>query len=150
MEGAGGSVVIGNDDFRRGFTRCQGNDVTLKLHRTALTQGQRLIANGRGVWDERDAWSEHRPSARQENAFIKKYGFVEYGKWHLGVDDSEPSDTKEHYRFPYGDFDMVHRCGLLAAESRAGQYKYAAIEAAAARLVGLLDKLTPAPAERGR
>jgi len=58
---------------------------------------------------------------------------------------SEPSDTKEHYKFPYGDFDMVHRCGLLAAESRAGQHKCAAIEAAAARLLGLLDKLAPAP-----
>jgi hypothetical protein len=124
--------------------------VTVKLHRTALTHGQRLIDNGKAVWDERDAWSEHQPSARQENAFIKKYGFGEYGKWHLGVDDSEPADTKEHYKFAYGDFELVHRCGLLTAESRAGQYKYTAIEAAAARLLGMLDKMAPAPAERRR
>ena len=39
----------------------------------------------------------------------------------LGDDDEEPEDTKGRYRFPYGDFEKVHRCGLLAAVSRAGQ-----------------------------
>jgi hypothetical protein len=64
------------------------------------------------------------------------------------VDDSEAADTKEHYKFPYGDFEYVHRCGLLAAESRAGQYKYTAIESAAARLLGMLDRVRPVPAHR--
>jgi hypothetical protein len=122
--------------------------VTVKLNRTAVTQAERLIDNGKAVWDERDAWREHQPSSRQENAFIKKYGFTEYGRWHLGIEDSEAADTKEHYKFPYGDFENVHRCGLLAAESRAGQYKYTAIEGAAARLLGMLDKVKPAPARR--
>jgi hypothetical protein len=124
--------------------------VTVKLNRTAVQHAQRLIDGGKAVWDERDAWSEHQPSTRKENAFIKAHGFGEYGKWHLGLDDGEAEDTKEHYKFPYGDFEMVHRCGLLAAESRAGQYKHTAVEAAAARLLGMLEKVTPAPAERRR
>jgi hypothetical protein len=37
---------------------------------------------------------------------------------------------------------------LLAAESRAGQYKYTSIEGAAARLLGMLDKVKPAAARR--
>ena len=81
--------------------------------------------------------------------------FTEYGKWHLGIDDSEPDDTKERYKFPYGDFELVHRCGLLAAESRAGQYKHTSIEAAAGaemetchRLRGILSKLLEAKAKR--
>jgi hypothetical protein len=121
--------------------------VTVKINRTAVTHAERLIDDGKAVWDERDAWSEHQPTTRQENAFIKKYGFSEYGKWHLGIEDSEAADTKEHYKFPYGDFENVHRCGLLYAESRAGQYKYTAIAAAAARLLGMLDKVN-APAHR--
>jgi hypothetical protein len=36
---------------------------------------------------------------------------------------------------------MVHRCGLLAAESRAGQRKYYDIEFAVAHLHGMLDAL---------
>ncbi|HEY4836823.1 MAG TPA: hypothetical protein VII07_19310 [Bradyrhizobium sp.] len=91
------------------------------------------------MFDERDAWSEHQPSAQQENEFIQRHGFAEYGKWHLGINNEKPEDTKGHYEFPYGDFKDVHRCGLLSAESRAGQYKHYDIENAAAHLHGMLD-----------
>jgi hypothetical protein len=49
------------------------------------------------------------------------------------------SSGKGHYKFPYGDFANVHRCAVLAAESRAGQRKYQDVELAAARLHGMLD-----------
>jgi hypothetical protein len=39
----------------------------------------------------------------------------------------------------YGDFENVHRCGVLNAESRAGQYKHFDIENAAAHLHGMID-----------
>ncbi|MET8807826.1 hypothetical protein [Streptomyces sp. NPDC004546] len=48
-------------------------------------------------------------------------------------------ETKGRYKFPYGVFERVHRCGVLSAEVRAGQQKYADIENAAAHLHGLLD-----------
>jgi hypothetical protein len=35
----------------------------------------------------------------------------------------------------------VHRCAVLAAESRAGQRKYADIESAAAHLHGMLEMI---------
>ena len=41
--------------------------------------------------------------------------------------------------FPYGDFVDVHRCAVLSAESRAGQYKHYDIENAAAHLHGMID-----------
>ncbi|WP_437312354.1 hypothetical protein [Sorangium sp. So ce388] len=41
----------------------------------------------------------------------------------------------------HGDFEAVHRCGVLTAESPAGQYKYQDIELAAAHLHGMLDAL---------
>jgi hypothetical protein len=50
-------------------------------------------------------------------------------------------ETKGRYKFPYGDFRDVHRCGLLAAKSRAGQNKYADVERAVAHLHGMLDAL---------
>ena len=46
---------------------------------------------------------------------------------------------RAHHNFPYGDFERVHRCGVLAAESRAGQRKYHDIELAVADLHGTLD-----------
>jgi hypothetical protein len=59
--------------------------------------------------------------------------------WYLGIDDQEDEDNKGRYKFLYGDFEKVHRCGVLSAESRAGQYKYADI-AAAAHLHGLMER----------
>jgi hypothetical protein len=113
--------------------------MSVKLNRTAFDYAKELINEGKFVFDERDAWSEHRPSTEDENAFIQAHGFEEYARWHLGIDDEEKVNTKKRYRFPFGDFQRVHRCGLLAAESRAGQYKHFDIENAAAHLHGMVD-----------
>jgi hypothetical protein len=109
------------------------------LNQRGFDHAKELIQEGKFVFDERDAWSEHQPTAEQENEFIRQHGFGEYAKWHLGIDDDEPEDAKARYKFPYGDFEKVHRCGVLAAESRAGQYKYHDIENAAAHLHGMIE-----------
>jgi hypothetical protein len=66
---------------------------------------------------------------------------AEYGKWHLGIDETRDVANKGRCKFPYGDFEKVHRCGLLAAESRARQRKYYDIELAVAHLHGMLEAL---------
>ena len=122
--------------------------MAVTLSRRAYEHARELINDGRFVFDERDAWSEHRPSAQQENEFIRVHGFAEYGKWYLGINDEKPEDTKGHYEFPYGDFKDVHRCGVLSAESRAGQYKHYDIENAAHHLHGWLDERKAASAPK--
>src|SRR5689334_7553948 len=98
--------------------------MAVKLNKKAYEHAKILIGEGKVVLDERDAWSEHQPSAEAENEFIRLHGFDEYAKWYLGIDPEEHEHTKGRYKFPYGDFEKVHRCGVLAAESRAGQYRY--------------------------
>jgi hypothetical protein len=108
--------------------------MAVKLHRAGLEHAGKLVREGRVVNDDRDAWSEHQPSAAEENQFIRRYGFAQFGRWHLGIDDERPENTKGRYKFPYGDFKNAHRCALLSAESRAGRFKYLDIEKAAHRL----------------
>jgi hypothetical protein len=115
--------------------------MAVRLNRTAFDYAKTLIKEGRFVTDERDAWSEHQPSAEQENRYIEDHGYGAYSKWHLGVDDEVDEERKGHYKFPYGDFEKVHRCAVLSAESRAGQRKYYDIELATAHLHGMLDAL---------
>jgi len=115
--------------------------MSVTLNNKGFDFAKKLINEGHVVADDRDAWSKHQPSAQEENEFIRLHGFDEYSKWHLGIDDEESEDTKGRYKFPYGDFKDVHRCGVLSAESRAGQYKYLDIENAAAHLHGMIDKL---------
>jgi hypothetical protein len=122
--------------------------MTVTLNRGAFEHAKELINEGRIVLDERDAWSEHRPTAEQEHGFIRLHGFTEYGRWYLGIIDEKPEQTKGHYEFPYGNFSKVHRCGVLSAESRAGQYQHHDIENAVAHLHGMLDARKAAPASK--
>jgi hypothetical protein len=120
----------------------------VKLNKAAFAHAKELVNEGKFVWDERDAWSEHQPSAQQENEFIRSHGIHGYAKWHLGIDDAEDELNKKRYKFPYGDFEKVHRCGVISAESRAGQYKHHDIELAAAHLHGMIDESKPAARTR--
>jgi hypothetical protein len=115
--------------------------MAVKLNRAAFNYAKELVGEGKVVLDDRDDWSEHQPSAEAENEFIRLHGFGEYGKWHLGIDEEEAEHTKGRYKFPYGDFKNVHRCAVLAAESRAGQYKHHEVQSAAAHLHGMLEAL---------
>jgi hypothetical protein len=115
--------------------------MTVRLNERAYRHAKQVVRDGNVVLDDRDAWSEHRPSAAQENDYLEEYGLLAYGRWYLGVDDEHAQDTKAHYRFPYSDFESVHRCGVLAAEARAAQNHYTDIEVAAAHLHGMLDAL---------
>ncbi|MCU1614682.1 MAG: hypothetical protein JWO98_2222 [Frankiales bacterium] len=115
--------------------------MAVRLNERAFDHARDVTVAGEYVLDDRDAWSEHQPSTQQENDFIAQHGIGEYATWHLGIDDEQDEDNKGRYKFPYGDFEEVHRCGLLAAESRAGQRKYYDIELAVAHLHGMLDVL---------
>jgi hypothetical protein len=114
--------------------------MTVKLNQRAYEHARRLIAEGKFVDDERDAWSDHHSSTRTENEFIEKNGFFEYGKWFLGVNHEYREESRRHYEYSYGDFQNVHRCGILAAQSRAGQDKYFDVENAAADLLAVIEK----------
>jgi hypothetical protein len=113
----------------------------VKLNDRAYKHARALIEQRKVVLDPRDAWSEHQPSPAEENRYIEEHGFGEYSKWFLGLDEQQDEDNKGRYKFPYGDFHRVHRCGVLSAESRAAQYKHSEIDRAAAHLHGMLEAM---------
>lgn len=49
----------------------------VKLNQRAQAHARQLIQRGNVVLDQRDDWSEHRPSAGAENTFIEEHGFGE-------------------------------------------------------------------------
>ena len=112
---------------------------TVKLNENAFAYAKELIAQGRVVVDKKNGWRDHHPMAEEENEFIRVHGFAEYRKWHLGIDETHAEDTKARYKFPFGDFKNLHRCGLLAVKSRAHQFGYADIEKAAIQLIEIVN-----------
>jgi hypothetical protein len=113
--------------------------MAIELNQPGLRLARSLVREGKVVRDDRDAWSEAAPSASDENAFIEKHGWTEFGHWHLGVDKSEDRGTKKAWSFPFGDFTRVHRSGVISGESRAGQYDYDDIRDALRKLLALID-----------
>jgi hypothetical protein len=111
----------------------------IKLNKATVENIDQLIKNGRFVNDRRGEWQVHRPSVEEENRFIQAYGYAEYAKWHLGIDESHAPNTKARYKFPCGDFKNVHRCALLAAQNRANQFNHRDIENAAIYLRKLIE-----------
>jgi hypothetical protein len=103
-----------------------------------------LISKGRFMADKKGAWRSHHPTCSHENAFIETNGFAEYAKWHLALDQCHSATSKARYKFPFGDFQNIHRCGLLAIKSRAHQYGYQEIEDAATRLLEMIESAGPA------
>jgi hypothetical protein len=115
------------------------NIPSVRLNPIALAYAKQLITGGRVVIDRKGAWNKDRPSTELDNEFIRAHGFKEYAKWHLGIDDRYRENTKRRYKFPYGDFKNVHRCGVLAVQTRAREYRYSEIENAAAELRAMIQ-----------
>ena len=111
----------------------------VRLNETAYDHAKALVAEGKAVIDERDDWSEHQPSAREENEYIQEHGWRAYARWYLGINEEADEETKERYEFPYGDFEKVHRSGLIACVYRAAEWRHKEVERAAYRLLQHLD-----------
>jgi hypothetical protein len=93
----------------------------------------------RVVRDERDDWSEHQPSANEENRFVEEHGWTEYGKWHLGADSEHDNETKEHWKSP----TATSRTSTVAASSPPnrgpGSTATDDIKSAAAHVHGMIE-----------
>jgi hypothetical protein len=113
--------------------------MTITVNKDALAHAEKLIDNGDVTRDERDDWSEHAPSADDENRYIDREGWKEYSTWYLGIDRQESDETKGRFSFPMGDFRRIHRCAVISLESRAAQYDHDEIARAAKRLLEKID-----------
>ncbi len=100
---------------------------------------QRITA---GHVDRETPWSI---DADEENALLGDDDWAQYGLWFLGLDETENSDTKAHYRYPVGKAGKVYRSALIAIRQRAGQQDAAGIFEAAGELIGLIDADRDAP-----
>lgn len=114
--------------------------VRVVLNVEAFEKAKRLIRRGRYIADEREAWSAHRPPVEEENDFLIDRGWEEYATWYLGVDRGEHHDVKAKYKFPYSDFEDVHRCALVAVESSARLYGHDDVASAAHELIEMIDE----------
>ena len=109
-----------------------------RLNRKAVTHAKRFIDEGRIV--ESSDWGEVQPKADDENRYLEKHGWADYGEWHLGLTQDAADETKARFAFVIGDFERIHRSGIIACHFRAAEYRHKEIELAAHRLLQYMDK----------
>ena len=91
----------------------------------------------------RSTWGDVQPSADDENAYLEKHSWQEYGEWYLALSDGANDETKARYGFVFGDFRRLHRMGLVACQYRAAEWGHKDIELAAHELLQHLDDQRP-------
>ena len=107
------------------------------VNEAGVEHARELIAARRYVL--RSEWGRVQPSADDENAYLERHSWDDYGAWHLALTEGATEETKARYAFVYGDFRRVHRMGIIACHYRAAEWGHKEIELAAHDLLQLLD-----------
>jgi hypothetical protein len=107
------------------------------VNERAVARARRLIDNHQYV--VRSNWGDRQPSADDENAYLARHSWDEYGEWHLALTEGANDETKARYAFVYGDFRRLHRSGLIACVYRASEWNHKEVELAAHELLQHLD-----------
>ena len=110
----------------------------------SYTVNERAVARARQLIDARQYvlqsdWGNSQPSAEDENRFLERHSWDEYGDWHLALTVGAADETKARYGFVYGDLRRLHRMGLIACQYRAAEWRHKQIELAAHDLLQYLD-----------
>ena len=111
-----------------------------RVNRRAVTKARKMIDARQYVLDS--DWGEAQPRADDENAFLEKHSWSEYGDWFLGLTEGAAEETKGRYAFVFGDLQRLHRSGLIACQYRAAEWRHKEVELAAHRLLQRLDRVS--------
>src|SRR3954453_14715895 len=98
------------------------------VHEAGLTHARELSEPRRYVL--RSEWGRVQPSAEEENAYLEKHSWAEYGAWPPAVTEGANEETQGRPPFVYGDFRRVHRMGISACHYRAAEWGHKEIELA--------------------
>jgi len=108
------------------------------LNERAFEHARQLIEKRQYILNS--DWGERQPRADDENRYLERHDWDEYGAWHLGLTDGARDETKARFAFVYGDFRRIHRTGIIAVHFRAAEWRHKEVELAAHELLQLLDK----------
>jgi hypothetical protein len=112
---------------------------TYDVNPAAVAHARRLIDGRQYVLDS--DWGQVQPRAEDENAYLERHSWDDYGAWHLGLTEGANDGTKARYAFVYGDLRRVHRSGLIACVYRASEWRHKSVELAAHDLLQRLDQM---------
>jgi len=113
-----------------------------KLNRKAYEYAKNLILHGEIDHDSeigRKNWKTNEPTDDQKVKELNTHDIEEYGQWFLGINDDIKEDSKEKYKYAYGDFAVVHESLLKHIKKEATKNGDHEIEKAAEELLNIIE-----------
>lgn len=114
--------------------------MSIKLNQAGYDHAAELIKHGFEVEYDDKNWKEVKPGREEKAEYIDNHNLDEYGLWFLGIDSDADQKGIEKFCYPYGDFNLVQKSGLLAAEHESSQKHHGEIHKAAQALLALMKK----------
>ena len=112
--------------------------MAIKLNKAAYDHAIAIIKNGLEVEHDTNNWNEVKATRDEENRYLITHTLDEYGLWFLGIDtDADPNDRSK-FVYPFGDFSVLHKSALLAAEKQATQDGDQEIKQAVSQLLAMI------------
>lgn len=106
--------------------------MTLKINPAGVAHALHLVETGHYALNT--VWDTNRPSEARRAAYRDAHGADELAKWYLASDD-------DGYTLPHGDFNRVHRSGVVAAKRAAEASGQQDVVDAAEEILDLFDRL---------
>ncbi len=87
------------------------------LNPKAVTHARKLSESGKVERDVRDDWSEHAPTADDENAYIDKHGFAAFRRMASGPGRGTIRRHEGQRELSFRRLQKIHRCAPLSLEA---------------------------------
>ncbi len=113
--------------------------MSIKINKAAYDHAAELIKGGLEVEHSATNWDEVKPDADEMARYLNTHSLEEYGLWFLGIDTDADEQSKDKFVYPYGDFNVVQKSGLIVAEQQATHNKAYEVKSAAQRLLDMLN-----------
>jgi len=110
------------------------------VNKAAVERARKLIDARQYVLNS--DWGAVQPGTEEQNTYLERHSWDEYGQWHLGLTVGVAEETKARYAFVFGDLRRLHRTGLIACVYRASEWRHKQVELAAHDLLQYLDQKT--------
>ena len=114
--------------------------MAVKLHKAGFDHAMAIIQDGLEVEHDSNNWEAVKPTRDEMDHYFNTHTLDEYGLWFLGIDTDADPKSSDKFKYPYGDFSVLHKSGLVAIEKDATMTNNHEIKTAAQKLLQLLNQ----------
>ncbi len=113
--------------------------MSIKVNKAGYDHAVEMIKDGLEVEHDVSNWNEVKATPDEHVRFLNTHSLEEYGLWFLGINTEADTTSKDKFVYPYGDFSVLHKSALIAAEQESANKHHHEIKEAAKKLISLID-----------